>query len=73
MSVTELGESYYRLFYHVVDSDEVGTRILTEVNKLKLPGEATFLPLNRLDPGNTRYPETNVRIGSGGRFQDGTI
>ncbi|XP_064630415.1 structural maintenance of chromosomes protein 3-like [Lineus longissimus] len=51
-----------RLFYHVVDHDKVGTKILQEVNKLKLPGEATFLPLNRLDARDTVYPDTNDAI-----------
>ena len=36
-----------RLFHHVVASDKVGTQILKEMNKQKLPGEVTFMPLNR--------------------------
>ena len=36
--------------------------ILTEMNRLRLPGEVTFMPLNRLYMPETRYPETNVRI-----------
>lgn len=37
-----------RLFHHIVESDKVGTQILKEMNKQKLPGEVTFMPLNRL-------------------------
>lgn len=37
-----------RLFHHIVESDRVGTQILKEMNKQKLPGEVTFMPLNRL-------------------------
>uniref|UniRef100_F6V3Z8 Structural maintenance of chromosomes protein 3 n=1 Tax=Equus caballus TaxID=9796 RepID=F6V3Z8_HORSE len=48
-----------RLFYHIVDSDEVSTKILMEFNKMNLPGEVTFLPLNKLDVRDTAYPETN--------------
>ena len=36
-----------RLFHHIVESDKVGTQILKEMNKQKLPGEVTFMPLNR--------------------------
>ncbi|PNI81755.1 SMC3 isoform 2 [Pan troglodytes] len=50
-----------RLFYHIVDSDEVSTKILMEFNKMNLPGEVTFLPLNKLDVRDTAYPETNQR------------
>ena len=37
-----------RLFHHIVEKDTVGTQILKEMNKQKLPGEVTFMPLNRL-------------------------
>merc|ERR1719234_2554158 len=39
-----------KLFHHVVDSDLVATGILREVNRRKLPGVFTFLPLNRIKP-----------------------
>lgn len=52
----------YRLFHHVVDSDRTGTAILQEMNRQHLPGEVTFMPLNRLDDRDTIYPETNVRL-----------
>uniref|UniRef100_A0A8C5R348 Structural maintenance of chromosomes protein n=1 Tax=Leptobrachium leishanense TaxID=445787 RepID=A0A8C5R348_9ANUR len=51
-----------RLFYHIVESDEVSTKILMEFNKMNLPGEVTFLPLNKLDVRDTAYPETNDAI-----------
>lgn len=50
-----------RLFYHIVETDEVSTKILMEFNKMNLPGEVTFLPLSKLDVRDTAYPETNVR------------
>ena len=51
----------FRLFYHIVETDEVSTKILMEFNKMNLPGEVTFLPLSKLDVRDTAYPETNVR------------
>ncbi|MGH0155974.1 UNVERIFIED_CONTAM: hypothetical protein FKN15_031481 [Acipenser sinensis] len=75
--VEELDKKYYevknkkdelqserKLFYHIVETDEVSTKILTEFNKMNLPGEVTFLPLSKLDVRDTAYPETNryVRI-----------
>lgn len=46
-----------RLFHHIVESDRVGTQILKEMNKLKLPGEVTFMPLNRLQVKVHDYPD----------------
>ena len=43
-----------------MDVDETGTKILTAMNRLRLPGEVTFMPLNRLSVPDTIYPETNV-------------
>ncbi|KAA8595069.1 hypothetical protein FQN60_012204 [Etheostoma spectabile] len=51
-----------RLFYHIVETDEVSTKILMEFNKMNLPGEVTFLPLTKLDVRDTAYPETNDAI-----------
>jgi len=51
-----------RLFHHIVDSDKVGTMILKEMNKQKLPGEVTFMPLNRLHVRNIDYPQTKDAI-----------
>ena len=39
-----------KLFHHVVESDKVASGILKEVNRRKLPGVFTFLPLNRIRP-----------------------
>ncbi|XP_069679641.1 structural maintenance of chromosomes protein 3 isoform X2 [Periplaneta americana] len=51
-----------RLFHHIVDSDKVGTQILKEMNRQKLPGEVTFMPLNRLHVKEQNYPQTNDAI-----------
>lgn len=51
-----------RLFHHIVESDKVGTLILKEMNKQKLPGEVTFMPLNRLHVRNIDYPQTKDAI-----------
>uniref|UniRef100_A0A671N2F4 Structural maintenance of chromosomes protein 3 n=1 Tax=Sinocyclocheilus anshuiensis TaxID=1608454 RepID=A0A671N2F4_9TELE len=51
-----------RLFYRIVETDEVSTKILMEFNKMNLPGEVTFLPLSKLDVRDTAYPETNDAI-----------
>ncbi|XP_018019666.1 structural maintenance of chromosomes protein 3 isoform X1 [Hyalella azteca] len=51
-----------RLFHHIVESDRVGTQILKEMNKQKLPGEVTFMPLNRLTVKEIEYPQTNDAI-----------
>ncbi|KAL8587035.1 Structural maintenance of chromosomes protein 3 [Nucella lapillus] len=51
-----------RLFHHIVDTDKTGTRILQEMNRLGLAGEVTFMPLNRLDARDTRYPDTTEVI-----------
>lgn len=51
-----------RLFHHIVESDKVGTQILKEMNKQKLPGEVTFMPLNRLHVRVIDYPQTKDAI-----------
>lgn len=51
---------YFRLFYHIVESDKIGTKILQEMNRQQLPGEVTFMPLNRLMYKDVQYPNTNV-------------
>lgn len=51
-----------RLFHHIVASDKVGTQILKEMNKGKLPGEVTFMPLNRLHVRPIDYPQTKDAI-----------
>lgn len=49
-----------KLFHHIVENDKVGTKILQEMNKLKLPGEVTFMPLNRLFTKDITYPDSQV-------------
>lgn len=45
-----------RLFNHIVQTDQVGTQILKEMNRQGLPGEVTFMPLNRLHNKIPDYP-----------------
>ncbi|GFS26293.1 structural maintenance of chromosomes protein [Elysia marginata] len=47
-----------RLFHHIVDTDRTGTILLKEMNRMHLPGEVTFMPLNRLENRSVPYPET---------------
>ncbi|CAH1398175.1 unnamed protein product [Nezara viridula] len=51
-----------RLFYHIVESDSVGTQILKEINRQNLPGEVTFMPRNRLHVKDQRYPSSENAI-----------
>lgn len=51
-----------RLFHHIVETDKVGTQILKEMNRQKLPGEVTFMPLNRLHVRHLDYPQTKDAI-----------
>ena len=47
----------------IVDTDRTASQILSIMNKQKLPGEVTFLPLNKLNPPNVEYPNAkNVCI-----------
>ena len=50
----------HRLFHIVVDSDRTASQILSIMNKQKLHGEVTFLPLNKLRPPSPDYPSTKV-------------
>ena len=50
----------------VVDSDHTASRIMACMNKEKLPGEITFLPLSILKPPSVHYPETEVQEREGG-------
>ena len=45
-----------RLFHVIVDTDRTASQILSIMNKQKLPGEVTFLPLNKLSPPDVEYP-----------------
>ncbi|XP_076247066.1 structural maintenance of chromosomes 3 [Calliopsis andreniformis] len=51
-----------RLFHHIVETDKFGTKILKEMNNQRLPGEVTFMPLNRLHVKDQDYPETSDAI-----------
>ncbi|XP_039261631.1 structural maintenance of chromosomes protein 3-like [Styela clava] len=51
-----------RLFNHVVSTDRIGTKYLNEMNQQKLPGEVTFLPLNKLEVRDVEYPQTSDAI-----------
>ncbi|XP_034942482.1 structural maintenance of chromosomes protein 3 [Chelonus insularis] len=51
-----------RLFHHIVETDKFGTKILKEMNNQRLPGEVTFMPLNRLHVKAINYPQTNDAI-----------
>ena len=46
----------HRLFHVIVDTDRTASQILSIMNKQKLPGEVTFLPLNKLNPPTVDYP-----------------
>lgn len=51
-----------RLFHHIVETDKFGTKILKEMNNQRLPGEVTFMPLNRLHVKEQDYPQTQDAI-----------
>lgn len=51
-----------RLFHHIVETDKFGTKILKEMNNQQLPGEVTFMPLNRLHVKVIDYPQTSDAI-----------
>lgn len=46
-----------KLFHHVVERDDIGTKILQEMNSQRLLGEVTFMPLNRLQDRHINYPK----------------
>ncbi|KAG0047526.1 Structural maintenance of chromosomes protein 3 [Gryganskiella cystojenkinii] len=49
------------LFHVVVDTEHTATRVLEALNKEKA-GRVTFMPLNRLTPTPSTYPEANDAI-----------
>ncbi|KAG0292461.1 Structural maintenance of chromosomes protein 3 [Dissophora globulifera] len=49
------------LFHVVVDTEDTATRILEALNKDK-SGRVTFMPLNRLNPKPSTYPDANDAI-----------
>ena len=48
-----------RLFNHVVTSSSIGNAYLVEMNRMKLQGEVTFLPLDRLQARREQYPRAS--------------
>ena len=44
----------------VVDSDKTATELLKIMNRRKMPGSATFMPLNKLNARRTTYPDNSV-------------
>ena len=48
-----------RLFHVIVETDDIASEILRMMNKRKLPGEITFLPLNRLLDERIPYTASN--------------
>lgn len=59
------GINAHRLFHVVVDTDRTAAQILSIMNKQKMSGEVTFLPLNKLQPPNTTYPQAKVMMING--------
>ena len=50
-----------RLFHVIVDSDKTASNILSIMNKQKMLGEVTFMPLNKLKYSEVEYPTNSVR------------
>jgi len=50
----------YRLFYHIVATDEVSSKITKEFNSSHMNGEINFFLLNRLSCKVHQYPVSNV-------------
>ena len=51
---------FFRLFNIIIDNDKIGSQILSIMNKQKMPGEVTFMPLNRLHFRDIDYPKSPV-------------
>ncbi|KAI1330420.1 putative chromosome segregation protein SudA [Xylariaceae sp. FL0255] len=49
------------LFHYVVDNEETSTRLVNTLQK-QSGGRVTFMPLSRLDPKNTKYPNAQDAI-----------
>ncbi|CAG0885820.1 unnamed protein product [Cyprideis torosa] len=58
-----------RLYFHIVSSDSVGTAIINEINRQQLPGEVTFMPINRMQVKSYSYPESGHAIPMIGRIK----
>ena len=46
----------------IVDSDRTATDILKIMNRRKMPGSATFMPLNKMFTRETEYPTHSVSV-----------
>jgi len=44
----------------IVDTDKTASRILSIMNKQKMSGEVTFMPLNKLKYSEVDYPTNSV-------------
>lgn len=53
---------YDRLFHVIVDTDRTAAQILNHFNHMKLPGEISFMPLNKINPKDIRFPDSPVII-----------
>lgn len=51
-----------RLFYHVVEDDQVAMQILRIINEQDLRGEVNFFPLNRIIPKPRRTVNDPVSL-----------
>lgn len=51
-----------RLFYHVVEDDQIATTLLNFINEQDLHGEINFYPLNRVVPKPKRSVNDQVFI-----------
>ncbi len=49
-----------KLFYHIVENDKIGTKIMQEINKNKMLGDITFIALNKLVLKEVKYPNVGV-------------
>ena len=45
----------------IVDTDKTASNILSIMNKQKMSGEVTFMPLNKLKYSEVEYPTNSVR------------
>lgn len=48
-----------KLFHMVVDSDKTATELLRIMNRRKMPGSATFMPLNKMNARKTSHPDAS--------------
>ena len=51
-----------KLFHHIVESDKIGTKIISEVNANKMFGDITFIAINKLNVKAVRYPDLKVSL-----------